>query len=170
MVIVALLAACVVGGTDGIDPDEPLDASFVDHLTEGYHCGLRWYVSHDEDRTLRLQAALLPWLAYPPETGDLEEVDTTLSVGDDAATLQVYQGRCLMTPGCTDDIGPTPGCSGDQQLTHIYDAVAGTAHLEKFADGTIGGSVADLVLEGRDDEATVEVAALELPPFGEGAN
>jgi hypothetical protein len=178
MLIAMLFAGCTVAGTDSsdstdptdpTDPGEPLDASFVERLTEGYHCGLSWYLSHDEDRSIRLQAALLPGLGHPPDTSDLEEVDATLSVGDDAATLKVYLGRCLMTPGCSDDPDThTPGCVGDQELFHEYDAVAGEAHLEKNGDGTISGMITDLVLEGQDDEPTVEVAAMDLPAFGEG--
>ena len=176
MLLAMLFAGCTLAsseGTDsttgGTDPSEPLDASFVERLTEGYHCGLGWYVSHDEDRSIRLQAALLPGV-HAPDTGDLEEVDATLAVGDDAATLRVYVGRCLMTPGCTDDPDHhlTPGCDGDQELIHIYDAVAGEAHLEKHSDGTIAGTITDLVLEGQDDEPTVEVATIDLPAFGAG--
>jgi hypothetical protein len=168
MLLATLFAGCTVGSTGGTDSSEPLDASFVERLTEGYHCGLSWYLSHDEDRSIRLQTALLPGLGHPPDTSDLEEVDATLAVGDDAATLKVYLGRCLMTPGCSDDSGPTPGCFGDQELFHEYDAVAGEAHLEKNGDGTISGRVTDLVLQDQDGEPTVEVAAMDLPAFGEG--
>ncbi len=156
--------------TEGTDPSEPLDASFVERLTEGYHCGIGWYVSHDEDRSIRLQAALVPDLDDPHDTADLEEVeevDATLAVGG-PATLAVYLGRCLWTPGCTDDPDYKSGCVGDQELTHIYGAVAGEAHLEKNGDDTISGRITDLVLEGRDGEPTVEVAAIDLPAFGEG--
>jgi hypothetical protein len=83
---------------DAVESNEPLEASFGEDLTEGYHCGLTWYVLHDEDRTIRLQAALLPSVSDPHETGHLEQADATLGVGDDAATLRVYLGTCLMTP------------------------------------------------------------------------
>ena len=177
MLLAILFAGCTRASTEGADsttegtdPSEPLDASFVERLTEGYHCGLGWYVSHDEDRSIRLGAALLPGLGHPPDTSDLEEVDATLAVGDDAATLRVYVGRCLKTPGCTDDPdhGHAPGCGWEQELIHIYDAVAGEAHLEKNGDGTISGTITGLVLEGQDDEPTVDVAAMDLPAFGQG--
>ena len=176
MWVPALLVGCTQDPRDPndsvpaapVESNEPLEASFGEDLTEGYHCGLPWYVLHDEDRTIRLQAALLPSLSDPHETGHLEQADATLGVGDDAATLRVYLGTCLMTPGCTDDPGPTPGCSEEQTLLHQYDAVAGEAHLEKNSDGTISGVVTGLVLQGHDDEPLVEVDELELLAVGEG--
>ena len=168
MWVPALLVGCAPHPNDPRDPNAPLETSFGEDLTEGYHCGLTWYVLHDEDRTIRLQAALLPSLSDPHETGHLEQADATLGVGDDAATLQVYLGRCLMTPGCTDDPDSTSGCSGEQTLLHKYDAVAGEAHLEKNSDGTISGVVTGLILQGHDDEPVVEVDELELFAAGEG--
>jgi hypothetical protein len=174
MLLAMLFAGCTIPSTEGTDPTtggtdpiEPLDASFVERLTEGYHCGLGWYVSYDEDRSIRLGAELLPALDHPDTGYHLEEVDVTLAVGS-SATLAVYLGRCLMTPGCTDDPDDTSDCGGDQELIHIYDAVAGEAHLERNGDGTISGMITDLVLEGRDDEPTVEVPAMTVPAFGVG--
>ncbi|MES2640728.1 MAG: hypothetical protein V4850_14630 [Myxococcota bacterium] len=157
MLLLAL--ACVVTSEDtALDTDAPaalpLDAAFPAQLTDRYACGINWYVAYDAARTIRLQAGFTT--PHGEDPGQSNEGP----LGGEVATLQVYQGTCLMTPGCTDDID-TEGC-GEQVIAHRYDATAGVMTLAAD-DAGVAGEVTGLALEGTDGEDPVSLATLDLP-------
>lgn len=142
------LLACSPG-----DGDFLLDEDFPARLTDGYACGIDGYVAFDEDRTIRLQAGF-PNVTY---YGDVTSDEGIL--GADGPSLTVYTGKCLWTPGCSDDVN-APSC--DQRIEQTFEAVSGDLSLWE-EEGGVAGHVANLVLESRrGDEAPIALAELDL--------
>jgi hypothetical protein len=151
--ILALVAGCVPTGAP--TDHTALDADFAERLTDRYTCGLDWYVAFDEDRTIRLQTGF--GSRYDPE----QPLEATFDLPpiDGEAEFAVYTGECLWTPGCTDDISVS--CS--QEIAQKFTGSSGRVSLVEAGDGSVSGSVSDLVRVGADEEDPIEVPVLDLP-------
>lgn len=155
------LVGCLGGeGNDGAGEAVAVDAAFATRLTDGYACGIDSYVAYvayDADRTIRLQTGFVTEYAADPGLADEGSFE------EGVATLQLYTGTCLWTPGCTDDVSVP--C--EQEIAQIYEAVSGTLWLEETEAGVSGGT-SDLVLEitrGEGDPVALPALDLELVPL-----
>jgi hypothetical protein len=151
--------------TSATSPSSTVDsglAAALASLSEGYHCGLDWYVAYNEARTVRLQASLLD-LEYGEPEPPYDTVSATLG---GVATLSIFTGSCLWTPGSSDSF-QVPPC-GYQKIEAAYDAVSGEAELSRDVDGRVSGSVVDVVFELRGVGDQVSMSELILLPVPEG--